>query len=272
MVAFAANSILCRLALGQETIDAASFASIRVIAGALMLGIIVFPRWRAQGRAKADWRTVSALFVYMAFFAFAYLSLSTGTGALLLFGSVQLTMFAVALKSGERFSLVSWVGFVLAIAGLVYLIWPGITAPDPLGAALMAIAGIAWGSYSLLGKHAADPLEATANNFIWCIPLVLATSLVFMGDMHLSGRGIVIAALSGAVASGLGYVVWFMALRGLSATRAATVQLSVPIIAALGGLVFLSEEVSLRLVLASVATLSGITVVLVQRSVPVGSK
>ena len=169
-----------------------------------------------------------------------------GTGALLLFGSVQLTMFAVALKSGERFSLVSWVGFVLAIAGLVYLIWPGITAPDPL--------------------------EATANNFIWCIPLVLATSLVFMGDIHLSGRGIIIAALSGAVASGLGYVVWFMALRGLAATRAATVQLSVPVIAALGGLVFLSEEVSLRLVLASVATLSGITVVLVQRSVPVGPK
>lgn len=272
MIAFAANSILCRLALGQETIDAASFASIRVIAGALVLGVIVFPRWRVQGRAKADWRTVAALFVYMAFFAFAYLSLSTGTGALLLFGSVQLTMFAVALKRGERFTSVSWAGFVLAIAGLVYLIWPGITAPDPLGAALMAIAGIAWGSYSLLGKGVADPLEATANNFIWCIPLVLVTSLVFMGDIHLSGRGFLIAALSGAVASGLGYVVWFMALRGLAATRAATVQLSVPVIAALGGLVFFSEELSLRLVLASVATLSGITIVLLQRSVPAGAR
>jgi drug/metabolite transporter (DMT)-like permease len=272
MIAFAANSILCRLALGQEAVDAASFASIRVIAGALMLGAIAFPRWRAQGRAHADWRTISTLFIYMTFFAFAYLSLSTGTGALILFGSVQLTMFAVALKGGEQFSSKSWAGFMLAIVGLVYLIWPGITAPDPFGAALMVIAGIAWGTYSLFGKDAADPLEATANNFIWSIPLVLVTSLIFIGDIHLSWRGIVIAALSGAVTSGLGYVVWFMALRGLPATRAATVQLSVPVIAALGGLVFLSEDVSLRLVLTSVATLSGITIVLVQRIVPISSK
>jgi drug/metabolite transporter (DMT)-like permease len=272
MSAFAANSILCRLALGQETIDAASFSSIRMIAGAITLGIIVAPRWRSRGRSRADWRSVSTLYIYMVFFAFAYLSLSTGTGALILFGSVQLTMFAVAIKGGERFSMPSWAGFSLAVFGLIYLIWPGVTAPDPKGAVLMAIAGIAWGSYSLFGKSAADPLEATANNFIWSIPLVLITSLIFMGDIHLSSRGVVIAALSGAVASGLGYVVWFMALRGLSYTRAATVQLSVPVIAALGGLAFLSEELSLRLVLASLATLSGITIVLAQRAAPIRSE
>ena len=271
MIAFAANSVLCRLALGQEAIDAASFSSIRIISGAIILALIVAPRWRTKGRSPADWRTVLTLYFYMVFFAFAYLSLSTGTGALILFGAVQLTMFAVAIKGGERFSMPQWAGFLLAAFGLVYLIWPGVTAPDPKGAVLMAIAGIAWGSYSLFGKSAANPLEATANNFIWCIPLVLITSLIFMGEIHLSTWGVLIAALSGAVASGLGYVVWFMALRGLASTRAATVQLSVPVIAALGGLVFLSEELSLRLVLASIATLSGITIVLIQRAAPINS-
>lgn len=266
MTAFAANSVLCRLALGQDAIDAASFASIRVIAGALTLGLIVFPRWRSRGRPRADWRTVCMLFVYMAFFAFAYVSLSAGTGALILFGAVQLTMFAVALKGGEHFSSLSWVGLVLAIFGLVYLVAPGVTAPDPVGAMLMAVAGIAWGFYSLLGRDAADPLESTANNFIWSIPLVAATSLIFSGDLHLSYTGIALATLSGAVASGLGYVIWFVALRGLAATRAATVQLSVPVIAALGGAVFLSEAVSLRLAVACAATLSGIAMVLAQRT------
>ena len=206
------------------------------------------------------------LFLYMACFSFAYLSLSAGTGALILFGAVQLTMIAVALNNGEQFPWLSWVGLILALLGLVYLVSPGVTAPEPVGAVLMAVAGIAWGFYSLLGKGAADPLEATANNFIWSVPLVLLTSVVFLGEIQLSPTGIVLAATSGAVTSGLGYVIWYVALRELNAAHAATVQLSVPVIAALGGVIFLSEAITLRLLVASSATLGGVAIVLAQRT------
>ena len=265
MIAFAANSVLCRLALGAGLIDAASFATVRVIAGALVLAVLMMPAWRNQPRAPADWRMVLMLFGYMAFFSFAYVTLSTGTGALILFGAVQLTMFAVALRSGERFSPVSWVGLSIAFGGLIYLVSPGVTAPDSVGAILMAIAGIAWGVYSLLGRGVADPLEATANNFIFCVPLVVAVSLVFSADFHVTRDGILLASVSGGLASGIGYAIWYTALKGLSATRAATVQLSVPAIAALGGVVFLTEDVTARLLIASVATLGGVWVVLAQR-------
>jgi len=266
MVAFAANSILCRLALGEGHIDAASFASVRVIAGALTLLLIVLPRWRRAGRNPVDWRAAAMLFTYVAFFSFAYLSLSAGAGALLLFGAVQLTMFVTALRLGERFPALSWLGLALAVAGIVYLVLPGVTAPDPLGAALMVIAGVAWGVYSLLGRGVQDPLEATANNFLFSVPLVLLVSLVFAGHAEISARGLVLAIASGAVASGLGYVIWYAALRGLTATSAATVQLSVPVIAAIGGVLLLSEPVTLRLVLASAATLGGIAIVFAQRA------
>jgi drug/metabolite transporter (DMT)-like permease len=206
------------------------------------------------------------LFTYMAFFSFAYLSLSAGTGALLLFGAVQLTMFAVALHSGERFPLLSWAGLALAVSGLVYLVSPGVTAPDPLGAVLMAIAGTAWGVYSLLGKHVADPLEATANNFIYSAPMVVLLSLILLGNFQITPKGLALAVISGAAASGLGYVIWYAALKGLSATRAATIQLSVPVIAAIGGVILLSEQMTMRLVLASFATLGGIALVLMQRN------
>ncbi len=268
MLAFAANSLLCRLALGQELIDAASFTTVRVISGAVVLILIVLPRWRARGRASADWRSAAMLFTYMAFFSFAYLSLSAGTGALILFGAVQLTMFVAALRGGEQFPLLSWTGLTLAGLGLVYLVLPGLTAPDPMGAALMAIAGIAWGFYSLLGRNAADPLQATANNFIYSVPLVIIVSVLFMGEFHSSSWGLALAAASGAIASGLGYVIWYAALRGLAATRAATVQLSVPAIAAFGGVVLLSEQITLRLLLASAATLGGVGIVLAQRAAP----
>ena len=208
------------------------------------------------------------LFTYMAFFSFAYLSLSAATGALILFGAVQLTMFIVALRGGEQFSLPSWAGLTLAIFGLVYLVSPGVTAPDPLGAVLMAIAGIAWGFYSLLGKGATDPVEATAYNFIYSVPLVIITSLLFIGDFHSSSSGVALAAASGAIASGLGYAIWYAALRGLTATRAATVQLSVPVIAAFGGGLLLSEQLTVRLLLASTATLGGVAMVLAQRAAP----
>ena len=267
MLAFAANSLLCRLALGQELIDAASFATVRVISGAVTLSLIMLPRWRAHGRSSADWRSVAMLFTYMAFFSFAYLSLGAGTGALILFGAVQLTMFIVALRGGQQFPLLSWAGLTLAILGLVYLVSPGVTAPDPLGAVLMAIAGIAWGFYSLRGRGAADSLAATANNFIYSVPLVIIVSLLFMGDFNSSSSGLALAATSGAIASGLGYVIWYAALRGLTATRAATVQLSVPVIAAFGGVILLSEQITLRLLLASAATLGGVAIVLAQRAV-----
>jgi drug/metabolite transporter (DMT)-like permease len=266
MFAFAANSLLCRMALGEGLIDAASFTTVRVLSGAITLSLILLPRWRTRGRDRADWRAVTMLFTYMAFFSFAYLSLSAGTGALLLFGAVQLTMFAVALHSGERFPLLSWAGLALAVSGLVYLVSPGVTAPDPLGAVLMAIAGTAWGVYSLLGKHVADPLEATANNFIYSAPMVVLLSLILLGNFQITPKGLALAVISGAAASGLGYVIWYAALKGLSATRAATIQLSVPVIAAIGGVILLSEQMTMRLVLASFATLGGIALVLMQRN------
>ena len=186
MLAFAANSLLCRLALGQDLIDAASFATVRVIAGAVTLGLIVLPRWRARGRSAADWRAAVMLFLYMAGFSFAYITLSAGTGALILFSAVQLTMFVVALRGGEHFPVLSWLGLAIAVAGLVYLVSPGLTAPDPLGAALMTLAGVAWGVYSLRGRGAADPLESTANNFICAVPMVIAVSLLFIREFRVS--------------------------------------------------------------------------------------
>jgi drug/metabolite transporter (DMT)-like permease len=266
MFAFAANSLLCRLALGAELVDAASFASIRIGAGALTLGALVLPRLRVQGRPPVDWRAVTGLFAYMVFFAFAYRTLTAGTGALILFGAVQLTMFSIAMSRGESFSARSWAGVALAAGGLVYLVAPGVSAPDPLGATLMAVAGVAWGAYSLLGRRAGDPLTATALNFIYSVPLAAASSLLFRADFHVTATGAGLAAVSGAVASGLGYFVWYAALRGLTAMRAATVQLSVPAIAAFGGVMMLDEAVTLRLVLASIATLGGIALVLRQRS------
>jgi drug/metabolite transporter (DMT)-like permease len=265
MIAFAANSLLCRLALRPDLIDPASFATVRVVSGALVLSLIAILRGRPRSDGGAGWRSALMLFAYMIFFAFAYVTLNAGTGALILFGAVQLTMFAVALRGGEHFTLLSWTGLALAIVGLVYLVLPGLTAPDPIGAGLMAIAGVAWGLYSLLGRGAADPLDATRRNFLYSVPLVLIVSLVFLRDLDISPTGFALAAASGAIASGCGYVIWYAALPHLTAGRAATVQLSVPVIAAFGGVLLLSEQVTLRLILASAATLGGVAIVLAQR-------
>jgi len=175
-------------------------------------------------------------------------------------------MFTAALHSGERFPALAWTGLALAVAGLVYLVLPGVTAPDPLGTLLMTVAGVSWGIYSLLGRHAPDPLEATANNFIFSVPLAVLVSGAFLTEFHVTAGGLSLAVVSGAIASGLGYVAWYAALRGLTASRAATVQLSVPAIAALGGVMFLGEAITLRLVLSSAATLGGIALVLMQRA------
>lgn len=266
MIAFAANPLICRLALGQQLIDAASFTSVRIISGAVILALIMFPRWQKRGRGSVDWWSVSTLFIYMVFFSFAYRSLSASTGTLLLFAAVQFTMFVAAMRDGERFTMLSWAGFALAVIGLIYLLSPGITAPDPLGAVLMIIAGAAWGGYSLSGRSAANPLESTAINFIYLVPLAIILALLFLDDLYFTRAGLILAAVSGAIASGLGYAVWYAALKGLTAGRAATVQLSVPPIAAFGGIIFLAEPVSARLFVASALTLGGIGIVLTQRS------
>ncbi len=268
MLAFAANSLLCRLALQQASIDPASFASVRLVSGALMLAAIV--RWRLQpgspAPAQPDWLAAAMLWTYVACFSFAYLTLAAGTGALILFGAVQMTMFGVGLRAGERFTAAAWTGLTLAVAGLLYLVSPGLAAPDPLGAALMAAAGIAWGIYSLRGRRTTTPLAATAANFLRAVPLALIVSLVFVMRFHAEPAGLALAVASGALTSGLGYVIWYAALPGLSALRAATVQLSVPPLAAFGGVLLLAESMSLRLVLASLAILGGVALVLASRA------
>ena len=271
MLAFSANSILCRMALGAGDIDPASFSSIRLMSGAAMLGFIVLARHYttnptpSPARVPPRW-TALALFVYAALFSFAYITLSTGTGALILFGAVQLTMFIAAILKKESFSHLAKLGLAIAVAGLVYLISPGITAPDPISAILMAIAGVAWGMYSLWGREVSDPLMVTAKSFALAVPLAITLSLLNFNDIALSHRGIWLAMLSGSITSGCGYVVWYAALRGLSASSAATVQLSVPVLAAIGGIILLSEPLTWRLTIASTATLGGVALVLAQKS------
>jgi len=265
MTAFAANSLLCRAALGEGAIDAASFTTVRLASGALTLWLIVrFLRPRST-QPRGDWLAAAMLFLYAIAFSFAYLSLSAGTGALILFGLVQLTMFAVGLRAGERFAPLSWAGFVIAVAGVVYLVSPGVTAPSPGGAALMAVAGVAWGIYSLRGRGIADAVSGTAGNFLRSVPLAVIASALAIGQTQASWAGAGLATASGAFTSAIGYVIWYAALRGLSVTHAATVQLSVPAIAAVGGVLLLSEPITWRFCLASAAILGGVALVLAQR-------
>ena len=269
MLAFAANSLLCRLALQQASIDAASFGSVRLVSGALVLMAIVRLRGGPPATARTDWLAAAMLWAYVAGFSFAYVTLPAGSGALILFGAVQLTMFVVGLRAGERFTLTAWAGFALAVGGLLYLVSPGLAAPPLTGTLLMASAGIAWGVYSLRGRGGGEPVAATAGNFLRAAPLALAlsaASLVFVGAPHANANGVALAVASGAITSGLGYVIWYAALPQLSALRAATVQLSVPPLAALGGVWLLSEALTLRLLLSSAAILGGIALVLASRS------
>jgi len=267
MLAFAGNSLLCRAALAAGRIDAASFTSIRVVSGALALWLIV--RLQAGGAAKAgSWPSAFALFAYAAAFSFAYLTLTTATGALLLFGAVQATMIGWGFWRGERLSGWQLLGVATALGGLVGLLLPGISAPPLQGAALMLLAGIAWGIYSLRGKGAGDPLQATAGNFLRAVPFAAVLSLAMLPWLALDAAGAALAVASGAVTSGIGYAIWYSALRGLKAASAATVQLSVPPLAALGGVVLLGEPLTLRLLLASVAILGGIALVTAERSRP----
>jgi drug/metabolite transporter (DMT)-like permease len=270
MIAFAGNSLLCRLALKHTSIDAASFTSIRIIAGALTLWLIMRMRASAPGGGNAtthgSWPSAFALFAYAACFSFAYVSLSAATGALLLFGAVQFTMVSYGFWNGERFSTRQWVGLLCAFGGLAHLLLPGLSAPPVLGSALMLCAGAAWGVYSLRGRKAGDATAVTAGNFLRAVPITVALSgiayLLAPQQHSVDAMGAGYAMASGALASGVGYAIWYAALRGLKATTAATVQLSVPVIAAVGGIVFLSEAVTMRLLIASAAILGGIALVI----------
>lgn len=272
LLAFAANSVLCRLALAPREIDAPSFTLVRLVSGAAMLLAIRAAR-RAptspSARRRNPWSAAALLFLYAAPFSFAYVSISAGTGALILFTSVQTTMLIGALIGGERFRWLEGVGLAIALGGLVYLVSPGLSAPAPLGSALMAVAGISWGLYSLGGRGSADPLGDTAKNFLRAVPFAAIVSLVSVvaaTGAHLSARGALLAAASGALASGLGYTIWFAALRGLTGIRASTVQLVVPVLAAAGGVVLLGESVTPRLVVSAALILGGVGIALVGRS------
>lgn len=259
MVAFAANSLLCREALRSTGMDPATFTAIRLLSGAAMLGLLV--AWRRR-RPGGTWWSAVALFAYAAAFSIAYVRLSAATGALLLFGAVQVTMHAYGAWSGERLGGAQALGVLVAAAGLLGLLLPGLTAP-PLGSACAMLgAGVAWGVYSLRGKASGDPTADTAGNFLRAVPMALLLALVAAKPIGLDRVGVACAIVSGAIASGLGYAVWYAVLPSLRATTAASVQLSVPVIAALGGVLLLGEPVSVRLVLASVAVLGGVALAL----------
>ncbi|WP_420457641.1 DMT family transporter [Rubrivirga sp.] len=264
MAAFAANSVLARLALATTATDAASFTAVRVVAGAVVLWAVVRARRRSVG---GSWASAVALVVYAASFSVAYLQLTAGTGALVLFGAVQLTMIGWGISRGERLSGPAWLGIAVAVGGLVALLRPGLDAP-PLGPALgMAASGVGWGVYSLRGRGSAQPAADTAGNFLRAVPLaaVLLVPTALGPGLAMDGPGLGYALASGAVTSGLGYVLWYAVLPSLRAASAATVQLSVPVLAAFGGVLILDEAVTLRLVLASVATLGGIALVVRRR-------
>jgi drug/metabolite transporter (DMT)-like permease len=264
MIAFAGNSLLCRIALKHTSIDAASFTTIRLTAGAFMLWLIARARYGTP-TSKGNLLSALALFVYAAGFSFAYVSLPASTGALLLFGAVQATMIGHGIWQGERLQRPQLFGLLLAFAGLVGLMLPGLTAPPLFGSVLMLGAGIAWGIYSLRGKGAGDPIQVTAGNFLRTLPITALLSVIFWNKISLNNPGFWYAIVSGALTSGIGYAIWYTALPALKATTAATVQLSVPVIAALGGIVFLGETLTWRLGLASVAILGGVVLVILEK-------
>ena len=264
MLAFAGNSLLCRAALRDTPIDAASFTAIRIVAGAVALWLIVRIRGGSR-RPAGSWRSALALFAYAAFFSYAYLGLTAATGALLLFGAVQATMIGHGIAHGERFGRWRGAGLALAVTGLVGLLLPGLTAPSPLHAVLMIGAGIAWGAYSLRGRGAGDPTQVTAGNFVRAAAFAAALAAAAFPWASIDPSGAAYAVASGAITSGVGYAIWYSALKGLRATSAATVQLSVPAITALGGVALLGEALTLRLVLCSTAILGGIAMVIVVR-------
>jgi drug/metabolite transporter (DMT)-like permease len=263
MLAFAANSLLCRVALRDTAIDAASFTAIRLASGALVLAVIVRTRGGRPTEA-GSWVAAVCLFGYAAFFSFAYRQLSAATGAILLFGAVQTAMLSWGMATGERLRRLQLAGLLVAVGGLVYMLLPGLSAPPLLGAAFMIAAGISWAGYSLLGRGTKDPTKATAGNFLRSVPFAAVLFLAHQAGTSVDRTGALYAAISGAITSGLGYVLWYAALPALTATSAAVIQLSVPAIAALGGVVLLAEPLSSRLVIASATIMGGIALTILR--------
>src|SRR5436190_2363424 len=270
MIAFASNSLLCRAALKQTTVDAATFTFVRIFSGAAALWLIVKMRHACglvdNRRIHGSWLSAFALFAYAAAFSFAYVDLSAGTGALLLFGAVQATMILWGLHKGERLDAIQIAGFIVAMTGLVVLVFPGLSAPPLIGSILMLGAGVAWGIYSLRGKGEKNPASVTAGNFVRAVPFAAAVSIIFVPRLHVDLAGVSYAIISGAITSGLGYVIWYSALQDLKAASAATVQLSVPVLAATGGILLLGEPLTLRYLLASIAILGGIALVVLEKN------
>jgi len=266
LIAFAANSVLCRYALEHDAIDAASFTSLRLLSGALVLALMIsVHRQPAHSRSKGSWLAGFMLFSYACAFSFAYLLLGAAMGALILFGAVQVTMILVSVFTGNRLHITEWLGISLAFAGFIYLVFPGLTAPPLYGFVLMTLSGVAWAVYSLKGRQSSQALMDTAYNFLRTIPFVAILILLTYQNAHYSYQGIVLAIVSGAVTSAIGYVIWYSALTGLSATQAAVVQLLVPVITAIGGVLWLSETITLRLSVAGALILGGILLVILGR-------
>jgi drug/metabolite transporter (DMT)-like permease len=264
MTAFAGNSLLCRLALKDTSIDPASFTSIRIISGALALWLIVRIRG-GKHSVSGSWFSALALFLYAGGFSFAYVNLPAGTGALLLFGAVQVTMIGYGLWAGERLRTRQAAGFMFAFGGLIGLLLPGLSAPPLQASVLMLGAGVAWGVYSLRGRSSGDAIRVTAGNFLRAVPFAGALSVAMLPWAALDSLGVCYAISSGALASGLGYAIWYTALKALRTTSAASVQLGVPVIAAVGGIVFLGEHLTARLVISSAGILGGIALVIFDR-------
>jgi drug/metabolite transporter (DMT)-like permease len=262
LLAFAANSLLCRLALTSGSIDPASFTAIRLATGAAVLLVLVRMRADRSRSATPSWVSAALLALYAVPFSFAYRKLTAGTGALILFAAVQLTMILGGIRGGRWPTPSQWLGLVIAFTGLTYLVLPGLAAPSPQATTLMLLAGMAWGLYSLRGRTRTDPLAQTAGNFTRAIPWALGLSLVALPHLTVDARGVWLASLSGALASGLGYVLWYRALPHLSPALASLVQLTVPPLAAVGGLAFVGEPLTSRLILASAIILGGIAIAL----------
>jgi len=266
LIAFAANSVLCRLALGNGAIDASSFTGIRLLSGSVVLFIILSIKGSIKESnkgvtSKGSWTASFMLFLYAITFSYAYLSVDTGTGALILFGSVQITMILLSLISGTRLHIFEWSGVIIAFAGFFYLILPNITTPSINGFMLMTVSGVAWGIYTLRGRSSKNPLMDTTYNFLRTTPFVVLLAVFTMQNINYSPQGIALALLSGGITSGVGYTIWYIALRGLSSTQAAVIQLSVPVIAAIGGVIFVSETITSRLIISAIVVLGGILMV-----------
>jgi len=275
MIAFAANSVIGRMAIGSgdlPLIDPASYSAVRLISGALMLALLVGLTGSGKNRSprfqSGSWTSALALFVYAVAFSYAYVALDTGIGALILFACVQATMIGRALTEGDHPSRLEWFGLIVAFGAFIWLVSPGLSAPDPMAAALMGLSGVAWGVYSLRGRGLPDSLKATADNFMRSLVFLIPLGLMVVAagyTIHASGQGLLLATLSGAVTSGLGYALWYRVLKQIGASQGAIVQLTVPVIAAVGGTLFLAEGWTLRLVVSSLMILGGVAVAIIAK-------